>query len=260
MKKNAIAATIILGAFLLIELMRKLHIFPGSDGELHSFMSISFPSFFGEDPTGIIRTLWRGMITFTVIGISMSFIYPVRKIWSELGLGMNGFLKGWAIGTALCIPMFITNAIAGEFVFSWEKLFFLALWPGFFEEVAYRGFPFGPLYRKCKWNFFLAILVPTIIFASSHLYQAHDFMSALTTLTVTGLGSILFAWLYIEWEYNLWVPIALHAMMDAAWSLFPVGEENYGASGNTITNVGRVVTLLLAIGITLWHKYHKQKA
>lgn len=258
MKKEVITALIVWIGFLLIQPVCNFGVFNGPEGDGYTLAALIRPAFFEEFPE--YKPLWRGLMAFILIAITMSFICPVRKIWSELGLGMNGFLKGWVIGAALCIPMFVTNAIAGEFVFSWKTLFFSALWPGFFEEITFRAFPFGPLYRKCNWNFFLAIIVPTIIFALGHLYQSHDLMSAMLTLAVTGVGSILFAWIYVEWDFNLWVPIALHAMMDAAWSLFPVGEEAYGATGNTITNVGRVITIALAIGVTLWHKRNKQKA
>lgn len=229
---------------------------PRPDG-YYTLGAIIRPAFFDQFPD--YKPLWRGLLAFIVIGVTMAFICPPRKIWSEMGLGMNGFLKGWGIGTALCLPMFITNAIAGQFTFSWGTLFFSALWPGFFEEVTFRAFPFGPLYRRCKWNFFLAIIIPTITFAMGHLYQSNDFMSAVLVLAVTGAGSIFFAWLYVEWEYNLWLPIALHAMMDAAWSLFPVGEGDYGATGNVITNVGRAITIILAIAITIWHKRNKKQ-
>lgn len=257
MNKKVITAIIVWCGFLLIQPVCNFGFFNGPEGDGYTLAALIRPAVFDDYP--LYKPLWRGFVAFVMIAVTMSFICPVRQIWSELGLGMNGFLNGWVIGTAFCLPMFITNAIAGEFVFSWENLFFSALWPGFFEEITFRAFPFGPLYRKCKWNFFLAIIIPTVAFALGHLYQSHDLMSALLTMAVTGLGSLLFAWIYVEWDFNLWVAIAMHAMMDAAWVLFPVSEENYGAIGNTITNVGRVLTVILAIGVTLWYRRRKQK-
>lgn len=257
MKKNVITVIIILIGFLLLQIVCNIGLFDGPKGSGYTLAALIRPAFFEEYPE--YKPLWRGLMAFIIIAATMALICPVRKIWSELGLGMKGFLKGWGIGIALCIPMFVTNAIAGQFVFSWKTLFFSALWPGFFEEVTFRAFPFGPLYRRCKWNFFLAIIAPTIVFASGHLYQSHDFISGLLTVAVTGIGALLFAWLYVEWDFNLWVPIALHAMMDAAWSLFPVGDESYGATGNTITNVGRAITIVLTIALTLWHRHNKKK-
>ena len=42
--------------------------------------------------------------------------------------------------------------------------------------------------------------------------------------------------------------------MDVAWMILPVGEEGYGAAGNIATNVGRAITIILAIGATIYFK------
>lgn len=47
--------------------------------------------------------------------------------------------------------------------------------------------------------------------------------------------------------------------MDVAWMLFPVGEGGYGAAGNMVTNVGRGITIALAIGSTVYFKHRKGK-
>ncbi len=87
-----------------------------------------------------------------------------------------------------------------------------------------------------------------------HLYQSNDLMSALLTVAVTALGSLLFGWLYVEWNYSLWVPMSLHAFMDLSWTLFPVGVVGYGATGNITVNIGRAITVILAVVITIMNK------
>ena len=75
---------------------------------------------------------------------------------------------------------------------------------GFFEELIYRGFVFGQLFRYAAWGFLPAALLTALAFGSLHLYQGHDLLSALSAFGVTALGSFFFSWLYVEWNYNLW--------------------------------------------------------
>ena len=45
--------------------------------------------------------------------------------------------------------------------------------------------------------------------------------------------------------------------MDVAWMILPVGEEGYGAAGNMATNAGRAITIVLAIGATIYFKHKR---
>ena len=149
--------------------------------------------------------------------------------------------------------MFVVNLIFGHFEFTWNNLLRKAVFPGFFEELLFRGFFFGILYRYCKWNFVAAALVAAVIFMLGHAYQATDTLSLVLVFGVTALGSVLFSWLYKEWNFNLWVPIALHIGMDFVWSLMPIdGVEN--SVGNIAANVGRIITIVAAIVITIVYK------
>ncbi|HPR61515.1 MAG TPA: hypothetical protein PLF35_11245, partial [Prolixibacteraceae bacterium] len=62
-----------------------------------------------------------------------------------------------------------------------------------------------------------------------------------------------FAWLYVEWENNLWVPIFLHIFMNFSWIFFEVGSN---ALGGVFINIFRAVTIALTILITIL--YHKK--
>jgi len=67
----------------------------------------------------------------------------------------------------------------------------------------------------------------------------------------TFLGAILFAWVYIEWNSNLWVAIFLHLFMNLSWMLFSVSEN---ALGDNYANVFRVLTIALTIIGTIAYK------
>ncbi len=64
-------------------------------------------------------------------------------------------------------------------------------------------------------------------------------------------GAAWFAWLYVEWRNNLWLPIGLHILMNLYWALFDI-ESN--ALGGVWANVFRGLTIALSIIYTLRKK------
>lgn len=67
-----------------------------------------------------------------------------------------------------------------------------------FEEIIFRGFLFGMLFRYLKIGFVLAALIPSLLFGSIHLYQGADLISALIVFAVTFIGALYFSWMYVE--------------------------------------------------------------
>lgn len=132
----------------------------------------------------------------------------------------------------------------------------MALIAGFFEELYFRGFLFGQLFKKTKLGFVLSIFMGALIFSLFHLFAAQDFLEILGIFFSTFIGAILFAWLYVEWNYNLWIPIFLHTFMNLAWVIFSLGENS---SGNLFSNIFRIATILLAIILTIFWKRHKRQ-
>jgi membrane protease YdiL (CAAX protease family) len=128
------------------------------------------------------------------------------------------------------------------------KLFQSALFPGVMEEVLYRGLLFGLLFRFARWGFIPAALVGAALFGAGHLYQGDSMGSAAASFAVTAMGAFWFAWLYVEWRNNLWVPIGFHVLMNLYWILFSMGET---AVGGTTANIYRIATILLSVALTL---------
>lgn len=141
----------------------------------------------------------------------------------------HGFGTGLLFAVTATLPMIAGYAVIGEFdreltadaAFTW---IFIA---GIFEELVYRGFVFGQLFRYARWGFLPAALL-------------------------TALGSIFFSWLYVEWNYNLWGVIWLHTLMNLPWIVFRVSTS--GAVGDTGANALRLCTIILAIGLTVAYK------
>lgn len=87
---------------------------------------------------------------------------------------------------------------------------FLAISAGICEEVIYRGFLINYLRELLppgSTNIYFAILIPSIIFAISHLYQG--WLNVLKIFTI----SILFGHIYVQSE-SLLIVIIIHVMVD----------------------------------------------
>jgi membrane protease YdiL (CAAX protease family) len=54
------------------------------------------------------------------------------------------------------------------------------------------------------------LLFGSLVFAQVHLYQSQNSMELIEIFTITFLGSVFFAWIYIEQGFNLWSAIFLH--------------------------------------------------
>lgn len=193
-------------------------------------------------------------ITYLIIGIPI-FIgtYFINKdVLKDLGL-VNNILKSIGLALLFSIPMFI-----GGFIFfnisseiSIENLIAGTIVIGFIEELYFRGFLFGLVYKYTRLGFIPSIVFGAIIFAIGHLYQSQDLSELIGIFTVTFLGAILFAWLYVEWDYNLWIPVFLHALMNFNWHFFEMDET---ALGGLIPNILRGLTIMSAIFFTVFRK------
>jgi uncharacterized protein len=91
-------------------------------------------------------------------------------------------------------------------------------------------------------------------FGIGHIYQGNAFVETLGFFSITAMGAVWFAWLYIEWNANLWVPIFLHLLMNLSWALFDIGNN---ALGDLAANLFRNITITLTIVITIYS--HREK-
>lgn len=176
-------------------------------------------------------------------------LYGFRNILKELGLS-RGFVIGLAFSGFAVLPMFAGAALLGSLNTSLTMvdLFRKTVLAGFMEELLFRGFLFGLLFRKLKWGFIPASLPGAVIFGIAHVYQGSGMMETLGIFMVTTIGALWFAWLYIEWNENLWVPILLHIFMNTSWTLFDVSSN---ALGGWQINISRIITIALTVIITV---------
>ncbi|WNJ19786.1 CPBP family intramembrane glutamic endopeptidase [Pontibacter sp. G13] len=185
---------------------------------------------------------------FAILG-TVIYLMLRGNVLEHLGL-FKGLGKGFLWAFIFTLPMAIGYALLGTFntEYTLESFCQRALRAGIEEEIFYRGFLFGLLFRYGRWGFFPAAMVNAVVFSIGHLYQAHDPLSAAGVLGVTSLGACWFAWLYIEWDNNLWVPIFVHLLMNFFWAIFTIDNT---AIGSTMGNVFRVATIALSIILTI---------
>lgn len=197
-----------------------------------------------------IRTL---LLTLAVFIMTAIVIKP-KEIFHFLGLNEN-ILKGLGIALLCVLPLYIVFPIFGSFNVDVTSYAIVdkCMLTGFNEELVCRAFMFGLLFRYAKTGFFWAVVLPAIYFGSLHLYQGYDMISSLAAFGVTFIGALYFSWMFVEWNFNLWVPIGLHTFMNGAWQLFMI-EGTEVAAGGLISNIARVASILLAITITIWYK------
>lgn len=179
----------------------------------------------------------------------LCLFHKPNKVIDELGI-RKGFIKGLTYGFLFTLPMFLGYYFIGHYNndYSLVKNILFAFKDGFREEIFYRAFLFGQLFRIVKWGFIPSAATNGIIFGLSHLYQAHNIADSLGIFAVTFAGAIWFSWLFIEWKDNLWLPIFMHCFMNLSWDLFSTEET---AIGGLMLNLPRILTIALSVYVTI---------
>lgn len=205
-------------------------------------------------PYASLRLMLRGCITCVAMLIVLLCLHRPADILKSLGLNRN-ILKGLGFAALCCCPLLIGSPIIGSFDhnLSFDTFLRNVILAAFFEELVYRGFLFGQLFRYGRIGFVWAVIVPAILFGLGHLYQGHSLTSSLMAFGVTALGALYFSWVYVECNYNLWVAIGLHMFMNFCWIVFPV-EGNENAVGAMLPNILRIASIALTIILIIANK------
>ncbi len=115
------------------------------------------------------------------------------------------------------------------------------------EEIVYRGLAVGVLVRLAGWHWLPAVILPGIVFGLVHAGSGREPMEIAGIVAITGLGGLLFGWLFVRWGFNLWPPILLHVGLNGLWTAFALGEN---AIGDLFANAMRLGVVALAVGLT----------
>ncbi|WP_341907471.1 CPBP family intramembrane glutamic endopeptidase [Fluviicola taffensis] len=200
---------------------------------------------------GLSHILVYIIVSFPIV-LGASIINQWNRCKTTLGLNRS-ILKGVLFPLICTLPMFIGFAVCFQFngSLTLNEILITGAAAAFFEEFIFRGFLFGQLFRYTKLGFIPSILLGAILFAAMHLYQSNDLPTLIGVFSTTFMGAVLFAWLFVEWNYNLWISIFLHFFMNLAWMIFAVSTN---AFGGVYANVFRILTIALAIILTILYK------
>lgn len=204
----------------------------------------------------VLNSSVRDLLMAIIVFIVLSIVVKPREECSFFGLD-SSIIKGFLVAIISVLPLYVVFPLIGTINpdLTFPLLVRKSLLPGFIEELLCRAFMFGLFFRYAKIGFFWATLFPAILFGLAHTYQGHDMVSSLAAFGVTFIGAVYFSWMYAAWNFNLWVPIGLHILMNAAWVIFDVTGTEV-AAGGLISNIVRVISIALAIVITIY--YHKR--
>lgn len=196
------------------------------------------------------------ILAYFVVGIPIfagtSIINKSINVFKSLGLSSSILIAIW-LSVLFTLPMFVGGLLFFEFnqQIDLENLIAGTIVAGFMEELYFRGFLFGQLFRNTKLGFIPSVLTGALLFAFGHLYQSQNVSELIGIFMITFSGAVFFAWIYAEWNYNLWIPILTHTLMNLSWSLFQIDNS---ALGDIKANIFRGLTILTAILFTILYK------
>ncbi len=195
----------------------------------------------------------------TIMVAVLLCLHRPSDILKSLGLNQS-FVKGIVFAAICCSPLLIGSPIIGSFDHNLSLDTFLrnVILAAFFEELVYRGFLFGQLFRYGRIGFVWAVIVPAVLFGLGHLYQGYSLTSSLMAFGVTAFGALYFSWAYVECNFNLWVAIGLHMFMNFCWIVFPV-EGNENAVGSMLPNILRFASIVLTIILIVAYKKRRRQ-
>lgn len=197
------------------------------------------------------------LLLITMADLSLLFVLVWGFSGRSLGeiTGWSGLKAsaGWTI--VFAVVLFVPAAIVCSYLaplradaaadaFAWQ-----VVGAPFVEELAFRGVALGVLIQFCGWRFLPAALAPALLFGLAHAAQGHDAMETAGIVAITGLGGLLFGWLFVQWGMNIWPPFAVHAGLNGLFFFYDVGSNAIGSwEGNGV----RLAVVAAAIGLTLW--------
>lgn len=168
------------------------------------------------------------------------------RIVDELGL-TKPMLPALLFGLFVTLPAFAGFLATGNLntALTPREILMGGLFFPFVEEAFFRGFLFGQLYLRAGWGFWPAALVPAAVFALGHLYQSQDTLELAGIAAITGMGAIIFSYMFMQWGGNIWAPFACHAFLNVWWSVFAVDDT---ALGDQAANIFRFASIIFALG------------
>jgi membrane protease YdiL (CAAX protease family) len=198
--------------------------------------------------------IWVGAVNLFQLIVCVAAVMAAHAVKLKAALAELGLRRpigsAMAFSFAAASPMLLIFAATSSIS---TKMSVMSIGVGCFvapfaEEVLFRGYMFAQLYRRARWGFWLSALIPSMLFAVGHAYQADGLWELVGIFAVTGLGSLLGCWIYMRWQFNLWTVFGLHCLMNLWWEVFGAADT---ALGGWSANGARLLTITIAILLTI---------
>jgi len=189
-------------------------------------LGLSIASLFGLDVSDGIGEIVGIVIALLLVFISIKFIFEKALKIDRSKIGMPKFnIKPKWIAFGVLLPVAVMSicvfCFSGEFVSSdmsnkqiIERIIVViicnGICAGFTEELLFRGILFNLL--NDKWNKYVAIIVPSVLFAAAHLFNDNFSLVSCMLLMVAGtMVGIMFSAIMLE-SNSIWSSFSVHAL------------------------------------------------
>lgn len=161
---------------------------------------------------------------------------PLREFWIAIG-----------VGVLFSLPLLIVGFLGSlQDELALRSLPHNTLSPGFFEELFFRAFGFGLLVKLAHWRIWPTAILIGLCFGLAHIHlsfvQNMNIPSQAGWLALLASAGAFYAWLYAQWNFNLYLPITMHTLLDLCFELFNMNQSPLGSLGPIIA-----ITLVFAI-------------
>ncbi len=108
------------------------------------------------------------IIAYIIVGfpifLGTIILHKKDKFFHSLGLDKSLFFNGVIFSLLCTLPMFLGYAVLFEFntEFSLNSFLITVIAAAIFEELYFRGFLFGQIYRFTNWGFIPSVLIPCL--------------------------------------------------------------------------------------------------
>ena len=135
-------------------------------------------------------------IAYLIVGIpifaGMLLISKKNEFFNNLGLDKS-FLKALAFSIVCTLPMFLGFALFCDFNtdIKLNTILVSVVAAAFFEELYFRAFLFGQLYKHTSLGFIASVLLGALLFGFIYLYQSNVLIELVGIFLITFLAAVL---------------------------------------------------------------------
>lgn len=199
-------------------------------------------------PEGLKTTLQIALVVAVTLALHRR---GARGTADELGIAPPA-LPAFRFAFLATLPLLgvlalLTRRLAPDFAPA--EAFYTVVYSSFAEDLVYTGFAVRQLHRRAGWPFWLAVLGVAVTFGLGHIEKGRTVAQMAGLFVFTGAGLAVFAWLFVAWGDNLWVPVAMHVLIDLWWALFGAGKT--AVAGGVAPMAATVASVVLAITLTM---------